>query len=45
MIANAHLGLVALAVGKKAVVDNCQDVPANGLQLLLDLGLVLADQL
>ena len=40
-----NLGLVALAVGEEVVVDDRQDVPADSLQLLLDLGLVVSDQL
>lgn len=40
-----NLGLVALAVGEEVVVDDPEDVGTDGLQLLLNLGLVLTDEL
>lgn len=41
----AYLGLVGLAVGEEVIVDDGENVPADRLQLLLDLTLVLADKL
>lgn len=44
LLMTTDLGFIALAVGEEVLVDDLQDVPADGLKLLLDLSLVLADK-
>lgn len=41
----AHLCLVGLAVRNEVLLHNTENVPANGLQLSLDLPFVLPDYL